>query len=446
MESHLSVMLKERRFVVLLIFAAIVFAADKPLYSETFVSLYPLTVTSSPADGLIASPEPDWPQWRGPRRDGISEEKGLLSSWPDGGPKLLWKIDGMGKGWSCPIIVGQRLYITGDVGDDLVILALNRSGVVQWRLKNGRAWKRPYPGARACCVFSEGRLYNMNAHGRVVCLDAASGKELWVVNILERFDAKNITWALSECLLVDGPMIIVTPGGKKALMAALDKLDGRTVWTTEPLGDDRTSHCSPILLRYAGRRLITSCSSAHGFGVDADTGKLLWTVPLKNPNGVNVSTPVYGSGSVYYVTPSAEMGRAYRLVTDGQAVTAEHIWTSGLDTVTGGAVLVDGTLFAAGYRKSKWWFGVDWQTGRTKYELKDFTTGAAIYADGRLYCLDEKGSVGLLKPGSDGLEIAGRFALVTKKVRDAWTHPVLHDGRLYLRYHDTLWCYDVKER
>ncbi|HUT45903.1 MAG TPA: PQQ-binding-like beta-propeller repeat protein, partial [Sedimentisphaerales bacterium] len=389
--------------------------------------------------------EPDWPQWRGPRRDGISEEKGLLSSWPDDGPKLLWKIDGMGTGWSCPIIVGQRLYITGDVGDDLVIFALNRSGAVQWQVKNGRAWKGPYPGGRACCVFSEGRLYNMNAHGRVVCLDAASGKELWAVNILERFDAKNITWALSECLLVDGRNLIVTPGGKKALMAALDKLDGRTVWTTEPLGDDRTSHCSPILLRYAGSRLITSCSSAHGFGVDADTGKLLWTVPLKNPHGVNASTPIYGSGSVYYVTPYAEMGRAYRLVIDSEALTAEHIWTSPLDTVTGAAVLVDGTLFAAGYRESKWWFGVDWQTGRTKYELKDFTTGSAIYADGRLYCLDEKGSAGLLKPGPDGLQIAGRFALVAKKVRDAWTHPVLHEGRLYLRYHDTLFCYDVKQ-
>ncbi len=451
MKSRLNVMPKERRFVVLLLFVAIVFAAGKPLYSGTFASLSPLTVTSSPAEGLIASPEPDWPQWRGPRRDGISDEKGLLSSWPDGGPKLLWKIDGLGTGWSCPIIVGRWIYITGDVGTDLVIFALNRDGEIQWKVKNGRYWKNPYPGARACCVFSEGRLYHMNAHGRVVCLDAASGKELWVVNILERFDAKNITWALSECLLVDGPRLIVTPGGKKALMAALDKQTGRTIWTTESLGDDRTSHSSPILFRHDGRRLITSCSSAHGFGVDADTGKLLWTVPLKNPHGVNASTPIYGSGSVYYVTPYAEMGRAYRLVTDGQALTAKHIWTSGLDTVTGGAVLVgsatgNGTLFAAGYKESKWWFGVDWQTGRTKYELKDFTTGAAIYADGRLYCLDEKGMAGMLKPGPDGLEIAGRFALVTEKVRDAWTHPVLHDGRLYLRYHDTLFCYDVKER
>lgn len=427
--------------VILCLFLAPVIAGEKPLPGG---STEP--ITSAVADGLIASPEPDWPQWRGPRRDGVCDEKGLLSSWPQNGPKLRWKISGLGTGWSSPIVVGERLYITGDVGNDLVVFAFDRDGAPQWQAKNGRAWKGLYPGARACCAFSEGRLYHLNAHGRLACLNAASGKELWTVDILERFSAKNITWALSECLLVDGPRIIVTPGGKKALMAALDKQNGRTVWTTEPLGKDRTSHSSPILFRFAGRRVIANCSSAHGFGADADSGKLLWTVPLKNPHGVNAATPVYGSGSVFYVTPYAEHGRAYRLDANQQDISAKHLWISPLDTVTGGAVLVEGTLFAAGYKKSKWWFGVDWRTGKTKYELKDFTTGAAIYADGRLYCLDEQGTVGLLKPGTDGLEITGRFRLLTDRVRDAWAHPVLHDGRLYLRYHDTLWCYDVKER
>ena len=410
------------------------------------VMLWAGLVCADLADGLIASEERGWPQWRGPRRDGISDEKGLLPGWPQGGPRLLWKVEGLGTGWSSPIVVGERLYVTGEVGDDLVVFAFDRSGTEQWRVKNGKAWKGPYPGARACCVFSEGRLYHLNAHGRLACMDAASGKELWVVNILERFRAKNITWALGECLLVDGSRVIVTPGGKNALMAALDKRNGKTVWTTEPLGEDRTSYSSPILFRYAGRRVIANCSSAHGFGVDADTGKLLWTVPLQNPYGVNTSTAVYGSGSVYYVTPYAENGRLYRLAANRQGIAAEHVWTSPLDTVTGGAVLVDGTLFAAGYKKSKWWFGVDWQTGKTKYELKDLTTGAAIYADERLYCLDESGTAALLKPGAGGLEIVGRFRLFTPRVRDAWAHPVLHDGRLYLRYHDTLWCYDVKER
>ncbi len=396
-------------------------------------------------NGLISSPESGWPQWRGPRRDGISDETGLMPDWPESGPKLLWKIDGLGTGWSSPIITNGKIYITGDVGDELLIYAFDLDGKILWKTTNGKSWKGPYPGARACCAFSEGRLYNMNAHGRVACLDASSGKELWSVDILERFRAKNITWALSECLLVDGPKIIVTPGGKEALIAALNKTNGATVWASKPLGNDLTSHCSPILFRYAGRRIIANCSSAHGFAVDADTGELLWTVPLRNPYGTNISTPVYGSGLIFFVTPYAELGRAYRLVMNKSNMSAEHVWTSPLDTVTGSAVLVEGTLFAAGYRESKWWFGVDWQTGQTQYELKELTTGAAIYADGRLYCLDERGRVALLKPESNALKIMGRFDLASRNARDAWAHPVILDGRLYLRYHDELWCYDVKK-
>jgi outer membrane protein assembly factor BamB len=457
MKSHLGALLNYRenqsglmrnahRCVILWLLVVPVIAVEKPLSDKITTPIAPLTATAVADDGLIASSEPGWPQWRGPQRDGVSDEKGLLSSWPKGGPKLLWKIDDLGTGWSSPIIVGQRIYITGDVGDDLMVFAFDLNGILQWQAKNGRAWKGPYPGARACCAFSEGRLYHMNAHGHLACMDSVSGQELWVVDILERFTAKNITWALSECLLVDGPRVIVTPGGKEALIAALDKRNGRTVWATKPLGDDRTSHCSPILFRFAGHRVITNCSSAHGFGVDADSGELLWTVPLRNPHGVNVATPVYDSGCVFYVTPYAEHGRVYYLVANQQGIVAKHVWTSPLDTVTGGAVLVDGTLFAAGYKKSKWWFGVDWQTGQTKYELKDLSTGAAIYADGRLYCLDEQGRVALLKLGANGLEIVGHFRLLPDRIRDAWAHPVLLDGRLYLRYHDTLWCYDVKER
>jgi len=396
-------------------------------------------------DGLIASPETGWPQWRGPRRDGVSDEDGLLQSWPQSGPGLLWKAENLGKGWSSPIIVGERIYLTGDVGDDLMVYAFDLGGVVQWKATNGRVWKTPYPGARACCAYSEDRVYNLNAHGRLACLDAASGQERWAISILERFGGKNITWALSECLLVDGPRVVVTPGGRKALMAALDKRTGETLWTTEPLENDLASHSSPILFQWAERRIIANCSSAHGFGVDADTGRLLWTVPLKNPHGVNVSTPIYGSGHIFFMTPYSEHGRLYRLVSSAQGIAAEHVWTSPLDAVTGCGVLVGSTLFASGYREAKWWLGIDWRTGRTTCELKDLTTGAAIWADERLYVLDERGTVALLKHGPDRLEVVSQFRLTTDDVRDAWTHPVLLDGRLYLRYHDTLWCYDVRK-
>ena len=406
---------------------------------------FPITSLATAADGLIASPEPGWPQWRGPRRDGISSEEGLLPVWPDGGPELLWKIDGLGSGWSSPIVVDKRVYITGDVQDDLVMFAIDTNGKLIWRTANGKAWKKSYPGSRASCTFSEGRLYHLNAHGRLACLDAGLGKEYWASDILKRFDAENGIWGLSESLLVEGDRVIVTPGGKNALVAALDKQDGRTVWTTEPLGDDTGTHSSPVLFEHAGHRMIANCSSGHGFGIDADSGQLLWTVPLKNRFGVNVSTPVFGRGSVFFVTPYAEEGRLYRLGSDRQSTAAELAWQSPLDTVCGCAVLVDDTLFAAEYRKSKQWFATDWQSGERKSQLEHFSTGAAIFADGRLYLLDETGTVGLVKTAPT-IETAGRFRLFEDRVRDAWAHPVLCDGRLYLRYHDTLWCFDVERR
>jgi len=158
-------------------------------------------IAGRPDDGLIASPEPDWPQWRGPRRDGISPEKGLLAAWPDDGLRPLWKVDGLGTGWSSPIVVGRRLFLTGDVDDDLVIFAFDTDGKPVWQANNGKAWQGSFPGSRACCAFSEGRLYHLNAHGRIACLDAATGRELWADNILRRFDGKNITWAISEWLV-----------------------------------------------------------------------------------------------------------------------------------------------------------------------------------------------------------------------------------------------------
>ncbi|MCP4451777.1 MAG: PQQ-binding-like beta-propeller repeat protein [Planctomycetes bacterium] len=393
----------------------------------------------------LSTARPDWPQWRGPDRDGKAHESNLLASWPEGGPTLLWKREDLGKGWSSPIIAASTLYITGDVGDTLMIFALGVDGKPLWQVQNGLAWKRPYPGSRASCVFSEGLIYHLNARGRLVCLEADSGYELWHTNILDRFDGKNITWALSECLLIDGDRLIVTPGGKTALMAALDKSTGQTVWTTEPLGDDQASYASPILFEWEGRRLIASCSSAHGFGVDADTGQLLWTVPLKNPHGVNAASPVYGSGCIFYCTPYAENGRCYRLKATDETVGAEHLWTCPVDAVTGGALLINDTLYAAGYKQSKWWMAIDWRTGQTQHELKGLTTGAALYADERLYLFDEKGTAALVTPGPDGLQITGQFQISNDKIKDAWSHPVVHNGRLYLRYHQTLWCYDVKQ-
>jgi outer membrane protein assembly factor BamB len=341
--------------------------------------------------------------------------------------------------------MGGRIYVTGDLDDDLVVFAFDLDGKPVWRVKNGRAWTGSFPGSRACGAYSEGKLYLLGSHGRLVCLEAASGKEVWGVELGERFGTPEIQWGLSECLLVEGPWVFVTPVGSKAAVAALDKQTGRTVWASEPLPDDRPTHSSPFLFRHGGQRILANCTASRGFAADADTGKLLWTVPLKSPYGVNVASPVYGSGQVFYATAYV-LGACYRLPARPDGSALEKAWDTTLDTCTGTLVLVDGLLYGSGYRKHKSWVCLDWQTGQMRYESKGLTTSSAVYADGRLLCLAEDGRAVLMKPLADRFQIDGEFRLVKERVRDAWAHPVLLDGRLYLRYHDSLWCYAVRSR
>lgn len=404
----------------------------------------------------------DWAHWRGPRRDGVCDETGLLQQWPDGGPKLLWKSGDLGRGYCAPIVVGDRIYLTGEVGRELRVFALDLAGRPVWTSQNGRAWTGPYPGARASCAFSDGRLYHLNAHGRVACMDAQTGAEIWAVNVLERFEGKNLTWALSECLLVDGPRVIVTAGGSKALLVALDAQTGETVWTSEPLrlglantpaherlaepaGEaDSAGYTSPILMPLGSRRMIVNCSLQHVFGVDADTGELLWSRPMPTRHKVLAATPVRVGDAVFVTGPDGEGGKLFRPRAEGARVVVETVWRSELDACQGGVVFADGSLFGAIYRQRKAWVCLDPKTGAVRYELNDLAKGAALWADGRLYCLSEEGEVALLKPGSDRFEYAGRFRLVPERRNDTWTHPVLLDGRLYLRDHETLFCFDVR--
>jgi outer membrane protein assembly factor BamB len=396
-------------------------------------------------DGLVASPEKGWPQWRGPRRDGISGEKDLLATWPTTGPRLLWKAEGIGRGWSSPIVTGGAVFVTGDVGTNLIVSCLDLDGKLAWKGTNGLAWTGSYPGARACCAYSEGVVYHLNGHGRVAALESGTGKELWAVDILQRFGGRELTWAMAECILVDGTRVLVTPGGSKALVAALDKTNGETIWASEPGG--APTYTSPILFSQGGRRLVANCSAEHGFGVDADTGKLLWTVPLANPYGVTCSTPVYGEGCVFYVTTDAVGGWLYKVAPGDRWATL--LWKTPVDALTSSGVLVDGSFYTSGCKRSKSLHCLDWKTGEERAVLKLSTGNSAygsvamVWAAGRLYCQVQDGTVALLKPQPGGFEVAGRFQLVDARSGDAWAHPVLLDGRLYLRYHENLWCYEV---
>jgi outer membrane protein assembly factor BamB len=414
------------------------------------------------ATELVASPEPGWPQWRGPRRDGISTERGLSPTWPKDGPPVVWRAEGLGRGYSCPIIVAGRIYLTGDFDNELRVLALDATGHRLWQTANGRAWAGPYPGARACVAYAGGRLFHLNAHGRLACLDAGTGRELWGKELLEAYGGKVPTWGLGECLVADASCVFATPGGTSALMIALEARTGSEIWRTEPLrlaasgapaadrlagtaGEiDNAGYASPLLIVRNGKRLLVSASLRHLFAVDAAAGRIEWTQPIPTHYSVIAATPVLVGDAVYVTAPDTDRSGLYEWTDSATAVSAARRWASPLDTCHGGAVLVGDRIYGSWYRVAKGWAAVDALTGRLAGQWADLTMGSVLYADGRLYCLAQDGEVALLKPMPNGTEPAGRFRLVPGRVGDAWTHPVVLDGRLYLRYHESLVCYALR--
>ncbi len=408
------------------------------------VTLFFSTANTSSAEdaasSLVRASESGWPQWRGPRRDGISEEMGLLQSWPEDGPKLMWKVSGIGRGYSSPIVVDDSVYITGDQGDDLAIHSFSLDGSPGWETKNGAAWKRSFPGARASCAYDDGKLYHMNAQGRLVCLDAATGAESWAVNVLERFEAKNIMWGISESVVVHEGRVYATPAGAKGLMVALDKQTGDTAWASEPLADESASYSSPILVDVGDRQLLVNGGAKYVFAVDARSGELCWHLPQEDPKNTVNTTPVLLDDRLFFTNASRGGGAVFGVAFDEQS--AEKAWTKELTISHGGVVGVDGHLVAASSRGiAKGWLAIDAAQG-TPQELGELGGGSLIYADRRFYCLTARGTMTLQELTADGFQTRGSFQLANEK--DVWAHPVICRGRLFLRCHETLFCYDIR--
>jgi len=409
--------------------------------SALAASLPLMTLGQELPPALVRSDMPDWPQWRGPNRDGISDETGLMPSWPDGGPTRLWSADGIGQGYSSPIVVKDTIYITGDRGDDLIISAFSLDGNLRWETTNGAAWKRSYPGARSSCTYDNGNLYHMNAHGRLACLNAETGALIWAVNVLERFEGENIIWGISESVLVLGDRVFATPAGRKGLVVALDKHTGDTLWTTPALTDEQPSYASPILVTIAGRTLLAYSAAKNVFAVDVQTGRLCWKVPQEDPNNTVPSIPVLGRNELVLTNASRGYGAAFGVRLDG--LSAERTWKHELTISHGSTVCVDGKVYGASSRgEARGWIEMDAKTGSLR-TVASLDVGSLIYAEGRFYCLTQTGTMTLQKLTADGFETVGSFQIADKK--DVWAHPVICHGRLYLRVHDALFCYDIRQ-
>jgi len=407
-----------------------------------------MTVRTILAGSLIltsaCAPAADWPQWQGPKRDNVSSSTGLLKQWPDGGPPLLWKRSGIGaKGYSTVAIAGGLIYTTGSPHSGKnVITALNMNGAVKWQRDNGPEFLKSHGGARATPTIDGGSLYVLSGMGRLGCFDARTGEEKWAVNLVESCGGKVPTWGYSESVLIDGEKVFVTVGGTKAGMAAFNKKTGAAVWQSEPVL--AASYCPPLLVEFGGVRQVVTGTGLAFVGVRAGDGKILWRFPSTNRWKVHATTPVFSDGGVF-LTSGYGTG-SFRLdftVKEGNVSVAQVWKDANLDNHYGGVVLVDGFIYGYGDRGG--WTCLDFKTGVVKWTSKAFGKGSATYADGMLYCYAEgDGAMALVPATPEKFEVVSRFKVPSGGRNPYRAHPVVCDGRLYVRHSDVLYCYDVK--
>lgn len=386
--------------------------------------------------------EPDWPQWRGPRRDGVSAEAGLLTKWPADGPKRLWQVNGLGTGYGSLSMVGERIYVQGGLNGRSVVHALGRAdGRKLWTANLGPQGNNDRgSGPRGTPTVDGDRLYVLTENGDLACLSAAEGKPVWGKNVLREFGGSNPHWLISESPLVDGERLIVTPGGSGAGMVALEKTSGKLIWKSADL-DDPAGYSSAIAADVGGVRCYMNLTARAGVGVRAADGRLLWRYERPANRTANCATPVYRGNRVFYTSAyGTGCGLLELKAGEGGVDTREVYFNRDMMNHHGGVVLVGDHLY--GFSNAILTC-MEFSTGKVVWRDRSVGKGCLTVANGQLYLLGENGTVGLADASPLGYQEHGRFRLEDQGF-PAWAYPVVCGGRLYLRNQGRLECYLVR--
>jgi outer membrane protein assembly factor BamB len=392
----------------------------------------------------VASAAADWPQWRGPQRNGISTETGLLKTWPAAGPALLWSINNIGQGYGSISVKGDRLFVQGSTATASVLYCLNRSdGKVIWQASLGRKLDEGRGnGPRGTPTVDLDRVYVLTENGDLACLQVRDGSPIWRRNILKDFNGSNPNWLISESPLVDGNRLIVTPGGSGAAIVALDKMTGQTLWESKGLSDP-AHYASCIAADVGGVRTIMGFTSRAAVGLKASDGTLMWSYKPVANGTANIATPVFSENKVFYTSAYGTGAALLSLKPQGGTVSAEEVYfTKDMQNHHGGVVLVNGYLYGF---SNNILTCLEFGTGKKMWQDRSVGKGAVTFADGNLYMLSENNVVGLAEASSTGYHERGRFT-IPDQGWPSWAHPVVSDGRLYLRNQGWLAAYDIKAR
>ena len=379
-------------------------------------------------------------KWRGPGGNGIYKELGLLKEWPASGSEIIWHYDELGDGFSSPAFANGKIYVSGMEEPTGYIYCLTDEGGLLWKKPYGEEFHESYPGARSTPVIVGGLLYMLSGNGLLVCMDSNDGSINWKKDMFKELGGRNIQWGVTETLVVDGDKIYCTPGGKVNNIVALDRFDGSLIWASRGLGE-LSAYCTPLLVELPARKVLITHTANHILGVDAQDGELLWSYKHPNEWSVHSNTPLYDDGSLFCFSGYGQGGVKLLLSEDGSSVTKEWA-TNKLDSRIGGAVVVDGFIYMSG-DYSREWRCVNWATGEEKYADSSVGKGVVIYADGMLFCYSERGELALVEA------MPGQFRVLSKnRVRigtgQHWAHPVINDGRLFVRHGRAVIAYKVK--
>ena len=385
---------------------------------------------------IIASAA-DWPQWRGPDRDGKSSDTGLLDSWPKGGPHLLWKVQDLGEGYSGPAIVGDRLYIQGQQGGQQFVMAYGvHTGKQLWKTPAGNSYNEEHGnGPRGTPTVEGARLYALSADGTLVCLETATGRRVWGLSLVERFGGAPPKSGYSESPLVDGDRLIVMPGGPAAAVVALNKNTGEPLWKSQ---NDQAGFSSAVALDIGGTHALALLTAEAAIGLDAKDGALLWRYPRVANRTANIATPIAHAGYVFFSTDYGTGCVLLKPTPDGKA--AEVYFNRDMRNHYTTSVLVGDYLYGF---SSEILTAMEFKTGKVAWKDRSVGKGNCIYADQHLYCLGEDGAVGLIEATPAAYKEVSRFE-ITRGAFNTWTPPVVANGQFYLREQTNLYSYNIK--
>lgn len=411
------------------------------------VSLAMISIAAVPA------PAQDWPQWRGANHDNVSTETDLLKSWPKGGPKLAWTFSGAGIGYSGPAIVGNRLYTMGaDEKNDFVLAVDTDKGEKVWSTPIGPYVRNGYgSGPRGTPTVDGDYVYALSSAGVLTCLKAQDGEKVWSVSLTKDLGGGTPHWNYSESPLVDGDQVICSPGGSQGTMAALDKKTGQVLWRSKGL-TDAAGYSSAVPATVGGVRQYVQLTMKGVAGVAAKDGRLLWYYRHPKYRTAVIPSPIVYENYVYAAAGYGAGDVLLKLTPNGDGTKAEQIYDEDamrlLDNKHEGFVRIGDYVY--GWSDRGGWTCQEFATGKKMWQSKAFGKGSLTSAGGMLYCYSEDtGTMALVQASPQGWQEVGRFTIPQHTKRrefrnNIWTHPVIANGRLYLRDQELIFCYQIK--